>query len=309
MRVLITGGAGFIGSNLVDQLLADGHEVAVADDFSTGRRENLPREVSPHEVDISGDAFDSVVAQVRPDAVAHFAAQIDVRRSVADPVADARINVLGTIRVARSCRRHGVKRLVFASTGGAIYGEQEVFPASEAHREQPLSPYGVAKLSAEHYLRCLHQTGDGPSWCATRFANVYGPRQDPHGEAGVVAIFTGRLLAGNECLIYGDGGQTRDYVYVGDVVRAARDALLSDYIGPVNVGTGIETDVNELYAAIARACSVEQPARQAEARLGEQRRSVIDPALAGTLWGWRPEVSLVNGLAHTVEHFRNQGAH
>jgi len=305
MRILVTGGAGFIGSHLVDLLLGDGHEVAVADDLSSGRRENLPGVVPLHEVKVQQPVFDDLVGELRPEAVAHLAAQIDVRKSVADPLTDAEINVLGTLRVASACARHGVGRIVLASTGGAIYGEQTEFPAPESHTERPVSPYGVAKLCAEHYLRCLHLEG-GASWCATRLANVYGPRQDPHGEAGVVAIFCGRLLGGEQAVIYGDGKQTRDYVYVGDVARAMREALLGDHVGAVNVGTGLETDVNELYAELARACGLDRPARHADARPGEQRRSVVDPTLAHELWGWHPEVPLAEGLARTVEFFRGR---
>jgi len=306
MRILVTGGAGFIGSHVVERLRAESHEVAVADDLSSGRRENLDAAVPLHVVDVGSAAFTALVGSLRPDAVAHLAAQIDVRRSVADPVRDAELNVLGTLRVALACREHGVGRLVFASTGGAIYGEQEQFPATEAHPERPISPYGVAKLSAEHYLRCLHVSAGGPSWCAVRFANVYGPRQDPHGEAGVVGIFVGRLLRGEQAVIFGDGRQTRDYVYVGDVARAVGLALGSDVTAAVNVGTGLETDVNTLYAELAEVGGVERPARHEPARPGEQLRSVIDPALAGRLWGWRPEIALREGLQRTAAWFREK---
>ncbi|HEX2182852.1 MAG TPA: NAD-dependent epimerase/dehydratase family protein [Rubrobacteraceae bacterium] len=223
MRVLVTGGAGFIGSHVADLLLARGHEVAIADDLSRGRRANVPEGAAFYEADVRSGCGE-VFRGFGPEAVCHQAAQVDVRRSVAEPDLDADVNILGTIRLLENCVRYGVGRFVFASTGGAIYGEQRVFPAPEDHPEYPLSPYGVSKLAAERYLR-FYQAHHGLPCVALRYANVYGPRQDPHGEAGVVAIFASRLAAGERCTINGSGEQTRDYVYAGDVARANLLAL------------------------------------------------------------------------------------
>ncbi len=302
MRVLVTGGAGFIGSHVCEALAAAGHAVVAMDDLSTGRRENLPTGVSLLQVDIRSPQAQSEIRKGEFDAICHLAAQMDVRKSVADPSWDADVNIRGLLNVCEAATHSGVKRFAFASTGGAIYGEQDVFPAPETHPTRPVSPYGVAKAASELYLN-YYRVERKLSWIALRFANVYGPRQNPEGEAGVVAIFCGRLLAGEPCTIYGDGKQTRDFVYVGDVARSMVAGLATDHCGPVNIGTGIETDVLTLYEKLARVGGSNAPARFAPARPGEQRRSVIDPSLAAKVLDWRPSVSIDEGLKRTYEWF------
>ena len=303
-KILVTGGAGFIGSTIADTFLAAGWDVAVLDDLSTGKRENVPAAARFHHCDVRGPAAAEVVARERPDVLCHQAAQMDVRRSMAEPGFDASVNVLGLLNVLQGAVRAGsVKQVLFASSGGATYGDTPVIPTPEDHPQRPLSVYGASKAASELYLG-VYQASYGIPFAAMRYANVYGPRQDPHGEAGVVAIFCGRLLEGKACTIYGDGGQTRDYVFVGDVARANLLAAERGFAGALNVGTGLETDVNDLYARIARAAGSTQAAVHAEARLGEQRRSCITPAAAQAALGWRPAVSLDDGLARTLEFFR-----
>lgn len=305
MKVLVTGGAGFIGSHVADELLAAGHQVVVLDDLSSGKREQVPARAEFVEGDIGSDLAAKLIREGNFDAVIHQAAQIDVRRSVREPRFDAQVNILGTINLLEAAADAGVKRFVFASSGGACYGEQEVFPAPESHPMRPVSPYGASKVAGEVYLGYYLAEKKLP-YVALRYANVYGPRQDPLGEAGVVAIFSGRCLDGQACTIYGDGKQTRDYVYVGDVARANRLALESTFVGALNIGTGIETDVVTLHRAIAEIAGSSQPPVFGPARPGEQRRSCIDPSLAGTAIGWRPEVQLPQGLQTTVEYFRGR---
>ncbi|MBI4245613.1 MAG: GDP-mannose 4,6-dehydratase [Candidatus Rokubacteria bacterium] len=306
MKVLVTGGAGFIGSHVVDRLLADGHGVAVVDNLSTGRAELVNPRATLHRCDIRSSRLDEVFAAERPDAIAHVAAQAEVRRSVRDPLFDASVNVLGTVRLLEAARRLGVRRGVYVSTGGAAYGDTDVLPTPEDHPARPVSPYGVSKISAERYLACWAGL-TGASALTLRLANVYGPRQNPLGEAGVIAIFAHCLLAGTPCLVNGDGEQTRDYVYVEDVADAVARALARfDATGVVNVGTGIETSVNELYRRLARAAAVAGPAEHGPAKPGEQRRSVLDPGRAKTLLGWTPATSLEDGLAKTLAYFRNE---
>ncbi|RMG11686.1 MAG: SDR family oxidoreductase [Deltaproteobacteria bacterium] len=306
MRCLVTGGAGFIGSHLADALVQGGHEVTVLDDLSSGKEKNVPEAARLVVQDVRNPYAADLIRQERPEVVFHLAAQMDVRRSVADPRFDADVNIGGTLNLLEACAEAGTRRFVFASTGGAIYGEQESFPAPETHPTRPVSPYGCSKASAELYL-CYYGAEHGLSWVALRFANVYGPRQDPHGEAGVVAIFCGRLLAGEPCTIYGDGKQTRDYVYVGDVVRANLLAMESAFVGPINVGTGVETDVNTLYATLAKIAGRDAAPEYAEGRPGEQRRSVVAIDRAREVLGWRPEVTLEEGLRTTYEWFAAQG--
>jgi UDP-glucose 4-epimerase len=293
MRAVVTGGAGFIGSHAVEALLARGDEVHVLDDLSKGKRENVAAGAELHVADLRDP--DAVFDAVSPEVVFHLGAQADVRVSVERPDYDADVNVLGTLRVLEAARRHDAK-LVFASTGGAIYGECDG-PAPETAERRPLAPYGTSKLCGEEYLATWNRLW-GSGHVALRFGNVYGPRQEPHGEAGVVAIFMGLLRDGGTPKIYGDGRQTRDYVYVGDVVRAMLAAAGHDG-GVFNVGTGRETSVLELYDAIQRAAGIEREPEYAEARLGELQRSVLDVSLAERELGWRPERSLDDGLAET----------
>lgn len=309
MRALVTGGAGFIGSNLVDALLARGDAVTVVDDLSTGRRENLDAALAAGaelvELDIrEGAALAELVGGARPEAVFHLAAQIDVRKSVEDPAFDAAVNVGGTANLLEAARAAGSPRLVSISTGGAIYGEGEgqPLPFAEDAPIAPLSPYGQSKFAAEGYL-ALYERLYGLSGVSLRLGNVYGPRQDPLGEAGVIAIFCGRLGAGERPTVYGDGKQTRDYVYVGDVVAAALAAAGSDARGAVNVGTGVETDVLELAARLAElggAGDRFEP-ELAPPRAGEVQRTVLDPGRAERELGWRATTPLDEGLRLTLD--------
>jgi UDP-glucose 4-epimerase len=305
VRALVTGGAGFIGSTLVDALLGEGAEVSVVDDLSRGRREQVAAAAAFHRVDVVDDGFAALVAATRPDVVFHLAAQIDVRRSVSDPVLDTRINVLGTVSVLDACVRAGVRRVVFASSGGVLYGDTDVLPTPETHPCAPASAYGAAKLAGESYGSVFAQV-HGLEFVALRYANVYGPRQDPHGEAGVVAIFAERLLEGGDAVINGDGGQTRDYVHVDDVVAANLSAAQTPHLGAFNIGTGVACDVNELYSHIARAAGVSREPRHGPAKLGEQRRSVLDISRAATLLAWRPRMKLDEGLSQTVGWFASR---
>ncbi len=307
MKILVTGGAGFIGSHVVDAYVAAGHEVLVVDDLSSGKRANLNPKAAFHHLDILDPATAELIAAERPDVVNHHAAQMDVRRSVADPIFDARVNVLGTIGLLDAARRAGVRKFLFVSSGGAVYGEQETFPAPESHPTWPVSPYGVSKRSGELYAH-FFSTEYGLPFVAFRYANVYGPRQDPHGEAGVVAIFSGKMLRSEPVTINGDGTQTRDYVFVEDVARMSRLALECEATGPVNVGTGVETDVNTLAEKLRTAAGGSSELRHGPAKAGEQRRSVVDCRRAADTFGWRPEVSLDEGLARTVEYFRARQA-
>jgi len=307
MRILVTGGAGFIGSHTVDALIAaGGHQVSILDDLSAGKRGQVNPQASFTQADLrDAAAVKGVIARERPEAIVHLAAQMDVRRSVADPPFDAQVNLVGFLNLMEAAREQGLKRVIFASTGGAIYGEQEVFPCDEDHPRRPVSPYGVAKFATEAYL-FFYKVQYGIDYVALRYANVYGPRQDPHGEAGVVAIFCGRILEGQPCTIYGDGGQTRDYVYVGDVVRANLAAIQSAVSGAFNIGTGVETDVNQLYRALADAAGSKTAPKHGPARAGEQRRSVITAARAVRELAWTPQVTLGDGLARTYSFFKEK---
>jgi UDP-glucose 4-epimerase len=309
MRILVTGGAGFIGSHTVDALVAAGaHEVSVLDGLSSGKREQVNPAARFYEADLrNADAIVPILEREKPEVIYHLAAQMDVRRSVADPALDAGINLVGFLNVMELARRNGLKRVVFASTGGAIYGEQEQFPCDEEHPRRPVSPYGVAKLATEAYL-FFYKVQYEIDYVALRYANVYGPRQDPHGEAGVVAIFCGRMLGGMPSTIFGDGEQTRDYIFVGDVARANVAALGAKASDAFNIGTGVETSVNQLYRSLASAAGLKTPPSYAPARPGEQRRSVISPARAGQVLGWRPEVTLDDGLERTFKFFKDRFA-
>ena len=316
MRALVTGGAGFIGSTLVDRLLAEGHAVDVVDDLSTGSFANLADARSDpafdftfHRLDIRSDQVCELIARRRPDVVFHLAAQADVRVSVARPAFDAEVNILGTINVLEGARQAGARKVVFASSGGTIYGtvHPDDLPTRESHPMRPESPYGVAKKAAGDYLAAYRELHD-LEFTALALANVYGPRQDPHGEAGVVAIFAGRLLAGEECTIFGDGEQTRDFVYVDDVVDAfVRGAERGGGL-LVNIGTGVETSVNTLYDTIARSAGVGEPATYAPPRPGELARNALDAGRAAIHLGWKPWTSVDEGCAATLDWFRRRQA-
>lgn len=303
MRIVVTGGAGFIASNITDAYIERGHEVHIFDDFSTGHRANLNPKATLHQIDIADSQSARLIERIKPDVLSHHAAQMDVRHSVADPSFDARVNILGFINLLEGCKNAGVKKVIFASSGGAVYGEQESFPAPESHGTQPASPYGVSKRTGELYLSCYHQTFGLP-YIALRYANVYGPRQSTKGEAGVVAIFLSLLLTGKTPVINGDGKQTRDYVYVGDVVAANVAALASAFVGPVNIGTGVETDVVTIYHHLRDAVGSRLQAQHGPAKAGEQRRSCIDNRRAGEVLGWRPQVTLPEGLQRTAAYYR-----
>ena len=311
MRALVTGAAGFIGSTLVDRLLADGHSVAGVDDLSSGRVANLDtaRASAAFEfaqADIAHADLIALLADTRPDVVFHLAAQIDVRRSVADPEFDAAVNVVGTVRLAEAARRAGVRKVVHTSSGGSIYGVPQQYPTSEQTPPDPASPYAASKLSGEVYLNTFrHLYGMDCSHIAP--ANVYGPRQDPHGEAGVVAIFVKAMLAGEPTRIYGDGSNTRDYVFVDDVVDAFVAASGTAGGGQrFNIGTGVETTDRRLHSVVAAAAGAPDDPRIEAARLGDLKRSCLDPRRAELVLGWRPKVDLEAGVARTVEYFRTQ---
>lgn len=307
MRILVTGGAGFIGSHVVDAYIGAGHELVVVDDLSTGKRENLHPQARFVQANIQDSQVRKLIVEEKIEAINHHAAQMDVRRSVADPLLDAQVNILGLLNVLEGAREAGVQKIIFASSGGTVYGEQQVFPADESHPTQPISPYGVSKLTGEHYLN-FYRAEYGIPYIALRYANVYGPRQNPHGEAGVVAIFTSRLLAGEQPVINGDGKQSRDYVFVGDVARANLAALQVDHTGSINIGVAIETDVNALFAQLCRLTQSTASEEHGPAKSGEQRRSVLAWRHAEQVLGWRPEIAVADGLRQTVEFFRTHQA-
>ena len=302
--IIVTGGAGFIGSHVADGLLASGHRVLVLDDLSSGRRENVPDGAELHVLDVRSPEAARLVEEAGAGVLIHHAAQMDVRRSTEDPGFDADVNILGTLNLLEAVVRGGVRQVVFASTGGAIYGEQESYPAAEEHPTRPLSPYGVSKLAGERYLEYYHHEHGLDATCL-RYANVYGERQNPHGEAGVVAIFITRLLAGETPTINGDGLQTRDYVHVSDVVAANLAALDRPGFYTYNVGTGVETTVVEIFEGLKAAAGSELEAVHGPAKPGEQRRSSIDSRRLAEVLGAAPRTSLAEGLARTVDWFRD----
>jgi len=307
MKILVTGGAGFIGSHIVDAYLEAGHQVLVIDNLSTGRRENLNPKAKFYLMDIRDPEIEKVFREEEIEVVNHQAAQMDVRKSVEDPLFDASVNVLGSLNLLQNCVKYGVRKFIFASTGGAVYGEQDYFPADEEHPLRPLSPYGVTKLTVEKYLHFYHQVY-GLKYLILRYSNVYGPRQNPYGEAGVVAIFTRKFLTREQPIINGDGEQTRDFVFVGDVVNANLSALNYDGCDYFNIGTGVETTVNQIFRLLKQLTGAQVEERHGPPKEGEQRRSVLECSKARRILGWKAKVPLEEGLRRTVRYFRNTEA-
>ncbi|HTL84747.1 MAG TPA: NAD-dependent epimerase/dehydratase family protein [Acidimicrobiia bacterium] len=313
-QALVTGGAGFIGSTLVDRLLAEDWKVDVVDDLSRGSLGNLAsarslsdRRFSFHRLDVSSPAVVDLITHRQPDVIFHLGAQIDVRVSVAKPVFDATVNILGSLNVLEGAVAAGVKKVIFAGSGGTLYGSPDEIPTRESAEQHPESPYGVAKKAVGDYLH-YYRTVKGLEYTVLALANVYGPRQDPHGEAGVVAIFSGKLLDRERPTIFGDGGQTRDYVYVDDIADAFVRAVEKGGGLILNVGTGIETSVQQLYDVMAKLTGMREPAQYAPPRPGEVQRSALDPGRAAIHIGWKPFTSLEEGIARTLEHFKGQRA-
>jgi UDP-glucose 4-epimerase len=301
MKVLVTGGAGFIGSHVVDKLLGNNFEVVVVDDLSTGHEYNLNSAATFYKVDIRSPQMAEIFKKECPDFVDHHAAQMDVRKSVADPLFDADVNVRGSINLIECARQYGVKHFVYISTGGAVYGEPVYLPCDEDHPINPICPYGASKHSVEHYLYMYH-TNYGLNYTVLRYPNVYGPRQDPHGEAGVVAIFTGKMLKGEQCVINGDGENTRDYVYVGDCTQGNLLALTVEHkSGIYNLGSGIPTSVNQIFQTLKKITGYPLPEMHGPAKLGETRYIYLKADKAQRELGWQPTWDLEKGLKHTVE--------
>ncbi len=309
MRILVTGGAGFIGSHVVDRMLADGHQVSIVDSLQRGSRDNVAAPLAGgvvfHEIDIRDPRLRDLIGSERPDVVMHLAAQVDVRVSVADPVLDADVNVGGSLNVIESARAAGARKVVVASSGGCIYGEPTTLPVKETYRGTPESPYGISKRVLHDYLEFYRKTHD-LDWTVLALANVYGPRQDPFGEAGVVSIFLGAMLEGREPVIYGDGKQSRDFVYVGDVADAFARAIGEGSGTVFNIGTATETTVLELWEACARVAGYRADARFAPKRLGELERIALDWDRAKGKLGWRPTMDLAGGLAETASWVRSR---
>ena len=303
MKILVTGGAGFIGSHVTDGLIRQGHDVSVMDNLSIGRMEYVNPKATFYLMDIRAKEVEKVFQYEQFDLVCHHAAQMNIRVSVDDPTYDADVNILGTLNILQNCVRFGVKKCIFASTGGAVYGEQQVFPCDEIHPNRPISPYGVGKLTVEKYLYYFGEIY-GLRHVILRYANIYGPRQNALGEAGVVAIFCHKLIHGEQPIINGDGKQTRDYVYVEDVVQANLKSLHYEKDETFNVGTGIETDVNTLFDHINEMTGSKVQPKHGAAKPGEQRRSVISHKKAEKLMGWKPDTKLIEGLKRTVDYFR-----
>ena len=306
MKVLVTGGAGFIGSWLVDRLIAEGHDAVVVDNLFSGCARQVNEKAGFYKLDIRGhQAVNDVLARERPEIVSHHAGQVSVRRSVGDPADDASVNVVGFLNVLEASRRHGVKHIIFASSGGTVYGEQDTFPADESHPLRPVSPYGVAKMACEHYLRCFHVLYGLP-FVALRYGNVYGPRQSPRGESGMVALFADRLLGGKPIRVNGDGRQTRDFVYVDDVVEANMLAMRATGPQVFNVGTGVETAINDVFDHLKRLVCRSASPEYGPAKPGEQRRSVLNVDRIARQLDWQPRTALVDGLVRTVAYFASR---
>ena len=305
MKILVTGGAGFIGSQVADAFITQGHDVVIADDLSTGFEKNINPKARFFKINICDQSIQHIFESERFDVVNHHAAQIDVRKSVADPKFDANTNIIGTINLLENCVKTSVKKFMFASTGGAIYGEQEYFPADENHSQSPLSPYGISKLAIEKYLY-YYFIQHGLPFTILRYANIYGPRQNPFGEAGVVAIFVSKLLNNEQPVINGDGKQTRDYVFVQDAVKANLLNLLNGESNIYNVGTGIETSVNYLFNELIKITGSKMKEKHGSAAPGEQQRSVISSEKIYNKTGWKPSISIQEGLKKTIGYFKDR---
>ncbi len=303
MKILVTGGAGFIASQIADAFIEEGHQVVILDDLSTGYEKNINPKAKFVKANICDKSLDKLFESEKFDVVNHHAAQMDVRRSVKDPEFDATTNILGTINLLQNCVKYKVKKFMFASTGGAVYGEQDYFPADEKHNQQPKSPYGISKLAVEKYLY-FYNSEHNLNYTILRYANIYGPRQNPFGEAGVVAIFSTKLLKGEQPVINGHGKQTRDYVFVGDVVKANLLGLNDEVSDIYNIGTGIETDVNQLFHYINDITKANKEEKHGPTAAGEQLRSVITSDKLFNKFGWRPSTKLEDGLKATVEFFK-----
>jgi UDP-glucose 4-epimerase len=305
LKILVTGGAGFIASHVADRLIADGHKVAIVDNLSTGSRANVNPKAAFHQMDITDKALAQVFEKEKPDIVNHHAAQIDVRRSVREPAFDAGVNIIGSINIIENCVKFGVKKLIYISSGGAIYGEPKYLPVDENHPAKPLCPYGISKHTVEHYVELAHML-DGLTYTVLRYANVYGPRQDPHGEAGVVGIFSENLLNGLDCTIFGDGSKTRDYVYIDDVVQANILAMTKGDNDVFNIGRGIETTDFEIFDAVRKALGVKVEPKYAEKRKGEIDRIALAAAKAKKILGWEPKIGVEEGIRRAVAFYRKK---
>lgn len=306
MKILLTGGAGFIGSNIIDGYINEGYQVIVMDNLSSGKKEFINKNAKFYHADIRDkDTISRIFKKEKPQILNHHAAQKSVRESVIDPVNDAEINLIGILNLLEIGRRNGLDKVIFASSGGVVYGDSEIIPTPENYDPKlPLSPYGVTKLASEYYLNFYYKTYNIP-YIALRYSNVYGPRQNPYGEAGVVAIFCQNLLSNIQPVINGNGKQTRDYVFVEDVVRANIKSVATDFIGGINIGTGIETDVNQIYSGIEKIINTKKKPKFGPKKTGEQIRSCLNNKLAKEVLSWRPEFSLSQGLTKTVAYFHN----
>ena len=307
MKIIVTGGAGFIGSHVVDRYIREGHDVVVVDNLSTGRAENINKEATFHRIDIRDEKLREVFRDEKPDAVNHHAAQIDVRKAVSDPAYDAGVNILGTLNLLEACRELQVKKFIYVSTGGAVYGETDRLPVAEDGAINPLSPYGITKHTVEHYLYA-YRANFGLDYTVLRYPNVYGPRQDPHGEAGVVAIFSLQMLTGAQSTIFGDGTKTRDYLYVGDVVEANTIALERGDGEIYNLGWGREVSDFEIFDAVRKAVGKDVEPKYGPFRTGEIMRICLDASRARDGLGWEPRVTLEEGVRRAAEFYREKVA-
>jgi len=303
--IIITGGAGFIGSHVADLLIEEGYDISIIDDLSNGKEENINSKATFYQLSILDKKLTDIFKKEKIDVVIHHAAQISVRHSVKDPIYDMEINIKGSLMLLEHCVKNKINKFIFASTGGALYGEQDYFPADEQHATLPLSPYAIAKLSTEKYLFFFHKTYNLP-YVSLRYANVYGPRQDPFGEAGVIAIFTQKMLQGKQPTINGDGKQTRDFVFAHDVAKANLLAVKHDVIGEINISTGIETSINQIFYEIKKSTSPNMSEKHGPPMPGEQLRSVISFEKAERVLGWKPTTSLTEGIKKTVAFFQEK---